>query len=137
MKAYGGVDVYSHVFLTSAVVGGEWSASRLCRFTPGVRAPGAHWVGGWVDPRDSLDDLEKENSCPYRDSNSNLSVVQPVASRYTDCAIPAHIYFAIQLSFIYEHQNMYCSAECDREHAESPALQFQIQVLLLVVVTYI
>jgi hypothetical protein len=26
---------------------------------------------------------------PYQDSNSNPSVVQPVVSRYTDCAIPA------------------------------------------------
>jgi hypothetical protein len=31
---YGGVDVYIHVFLTSALAGGEWSASRPCRFTP-------------------------------------------------------------------------------------------------------
>jgi hypothetical protein len=31
-----------------------------------------------------------ENSWPYRDSNPDLSVVQPVASRYTDCTIPAH-----------------------------------------------
>jgi hypothetical protein len=29
MKTYGGVDVQIHVFLTSALVGGEWSASRL------------------------------------------------------------------------------------------------------------
>jgi hypothetical protein len=28
MKAYGGVDVEIHMFLTSALVGGEWSASR-------------------------------------------------------------------------------------------------------------
>jgi hypothetical protein len=28
MKAYGGVDVYIHTFLTSALAGGEWSASR-------------------------------------------------------------------------------------------------------------
>jgi hypothetical protein len=23
------------------------------------RVPGTHWIGGWVDPRASLDDLEK------------------------------------------------------------------------------
>jgi hypothetical protein len=28
-------------------------------FTPGERAPGTHWIGGWVDPRASLDDVEK------------------------------------------------------------------------------
>jgi hypothetical protein len=28
MKAYGEVDVYTHVFFTSELVGGEWSASR-------------------------------------------------------------------------------------------------------------
>jgi hypothetical protein len=28
MKAYGGVDVYIHILLTSALVRGEWSASR-------------------------------------------------------------------------------------------------------------
>jgi hypothetical protein len=39
MKAYGGVDVYIHIFLTSAVVGGEWSASRPGRFTPGKELP--------------------------------------------------------------------------------------------------
>jgi hypothetical protein len=31
----------------------------------------------------------QSRSGPYRDLNSGLSVVQPVASRYTDCAIPA------------------------------------------------
>jgi hypothetical protein len=40
MKAYGEVNIYVHVFLTSGLVGGEWSASRPCRFTPGERAPG-------------------------------------------------------------------------------------------------
>jgi hypothetical protein len=28
MKAYGGVDVWIHIFLTLALAGGEWSASR-------------------------------------------------------------------------------------------------------------
>jgi hypothetical protein len=59
MKAYGGVDVYTHVFLTSALVGGECSASRPGRFTSVKRAPGTHWIGGWVDPRAGLDDIEK------------------------------------------------------------------------------
>jgi hypothetical protein len=84
MKAYGGVDVLVPIFLTSALVEVEWSASRSGRFTPGERAPRTHWILGWVDPRADLDDLEERKFCPYRDSNSNLSVVQPLASRYTD-----------------------------------------------------
>jgi hypothetical protein len=42
-----------HIFFTSALAGGEWSASRPCRFIPGT-----HWVGDWVDPRAGLDDVE-------------------------------------------------------------------------------
>jgi hypothetical protein len=60
MKAYGGVDVYTHIFLTSALAGGEWSASLPGRFTPGERAPGTHWIGGWVDPRSGLDDEKRK-----------------------------------------------------------------------------
>jgi hypothetical protein len=48
-----------HVFLTSALVGGELSASRPCRFTPRQRAPGIHWIGGRVSHRASLDGVEK------------------------------------------------------------------------------
>jgi hypothetical protein len=59
MKAYGGVDVQIHIFLTSALAGGEWSASRPGRFTPRERASGTHWIEGWVDPRAGVDDLEK------------------------------------------------------------------------------
>jgi hypothetical protein len=59
MKTYGGVDVYTHVFLTLALVGGEWSASHPRRFTPGERAPATYWIGGWVDPRAGLDNMEK------------------------------------------------------------------------------
>jgi hypothetical protein len=54
MKAYGGVDVQLHIFLTSALAGDEWSASRPGRFTPGT-----HWIGDWVNPRAGLDDAEK------------------------------------------------------------------------------
>jgi hypothetical protein len=54
-----GVDVQIHIFLTSALVG-QWSASRPCRFTPGERIPGTHWIGGRVDLRAGLDDMEKK-----------------------------------------------------------------------------
>jgi hypothetical protein len=59
MKTYGRVDVQIHIFLTSALVGGEWSASRSGRFTPGERSSGTNCIGGWVDPRAGLDDMEK------------------------------------------------------------------------------
>jgi hypothetical protein len=55
----GGVDVETHVFLTSALVGGEWSASRPDRYNPGRKAPGTHWIGGWVDLTVGLDDMKK------------------------------------------------------------------------------
>jgi hypothetical protein len=55
-------------------------------------APSPKWkqrVGSWVDPTASLDDLEKKNIWAYWDSNSGPSVVQLVASRYTDYATTA------------------------------------------------
>jgi hypothetical protein len=54
-----GVDVQIQIFLTSALVGGEWSNSRPCRFIPRERPPGTHWIGGWVGLRAGLDDLER------------------------------------------------------------------------------
>jgi hypothetical protein len=58
MKMYGGVDVEVHIFLTSALAGGEWLASLPGLFISGDRATGTHWIGGWVGPRDGLDDVE-------------------------------------------------------------------------------
>jgi hypothetical protein len=42
--------------LTSALYGGEWSASRPGLFTPRERAPGIHRIGG---PRAVLDTVAK------------------------------------------------------------------------------
>jgi hypothetical protein len=64
MKTYRGVEAYIHAFLTSALDGGEWSASRLGRFAPRERAPGTHWTGGWVGSRAGLDTGEEKNSEP-------------------------------------------------------------------------
>jgi hypothetical protein len=46
------------------------------------------YEAGWT-PEPVWTVWRSENSWPHRDSNSDLSVVQPVASRYTDYAIPA------------------------------------------------
>jgi hypothetical protein len=43
---------------TSALAGGEWSASGPGCFTPKEKASGTHWIGGWVDPRAGLDTAE-------------------------------------------------------------------------------
>jgi hypothetical protein len=51
MKSYGGVDAQRKVFLTVALVEGEWSASRSCRFNPLVkrpRYPSDRWLAGWA-----------------------------------------------------------------------------------------
>jgi hypothetical protein len=49
MKAYWGIEVIAPLILwPSAIGGGEWSASRPGRLTHRKRAPGAHWIGGWV-----------------------------------------------------------------------------------------
>jgi hypothetical protein len=47
-------------FLTSALVGGEWLASRPGHFTTGERAPGTQWIGGWVGPRPCVDSVVKK-----------------------------------------------------------------------------
>jgi hypothetical protein len=54
MEAYRGVEVKIHVFLTSVLVGSEWSASR-----PGCSTSDTHWIGGGVGPRAGLNDMEK------------------------------------------------------------------------------
>jgi len=57
MKVYiGGV---LHTFLSLALDRGEWSASRPGSFNPRERAPGTHWIGGWVGPRAGLNAVVK------------------------------------------------------------------------------
>jgi hypothetical protein len=59
MTEYGGVDVQIHIFLTTTLVGSEWSVSRPGRFTPSEKAPGTHWIEGWASRRAGLDAVEK------------------------------------------------------------------------------
>jgi hypothetical protein len=64
--------------LTSALDGGEWSASRSGRFTPRERAPRTHWIGGWLGPRVVLDAVvNRKIPSPRRESNPRTPIVQP------------------------------------------------------------
>jgi hypothetical protein len=62
MKAYGGLEVYLHAFLTSALDGGEWSASRAGSFT----YKDCHWIRGSAGPRVGLVAVEKRKIIPSR-----------------------------------------------------------------------
>jgi hypothetical protein len=52
---------------------------------PGERAPGTHWIGGWVGPRAVLDEVvNRKIPSSSRESNPRTPIIQPVAQRYTD-----------------------------------------------------
>jgi hypothetical protein len=71
--------------LTSALEGGEWSASRPGRFTPREGTPGTHWIGGWVGPRAVLDVVVKRKiPNPCQELNPRTLIVQPVAQNYAN-----------------------------------------------------
>jgi hypothetical protein len=54
------IDPHVHDLGTSL----EWSASRPNRFIHRERAPGTHWIGGWVGLITCLDDVEKRKLLP-------------------------------------------------------------------------
>jgi hypothetical protein len=71
--------------LTSALDGGEWSASRPGHFTPRGKAPFTHWIGGWVGCTAILDAVVKRKILsPRRESNPRTPIAQPVAQRYRE-----------------------------------------------------
>jgi hypothetical protein len=70
--------------LTSALDGGEWSASRPSHFTLREGVPGTHWIGGWVGPRAILDVVVKRKIPSLsQESNPRTPIVQPIAQCYT------------------------------------------------------
>jgi hypothetical protein len=85
MKEYGVKAV--QIFLTSALAGGEWSASHFDRYIPRERAAGTLWKGGWVGPRTGLDDvdlpgLELQPPCRPARSQSLYQLRHPSSTDY-------------------------------------------------------
>ena len=54
VRPIGGVEVYLYSFLTTAIEGGEGSASRPAAFCP-REWPGTRCIGGWVGARAGLE----------------------------------------------------------------------------------
>jgi hypothetical protein len=81
MKTYGGSGGIAPPCLTSVLDGGEWSASRLCRFTPGGKSPRypLYMRLGGPQSRSGLCGEDTNVSVPGIEP-----AVQPVTRRYTD-----------------------------------------------------
>jgi hypothetical protein len=90
MKMYGGAEIQLHAFLTSALDGSEWSASRIGRFTPGKEAPGTQWLGGWVGPRAGLDAVTKRRN-PYPRRPRLRVSLKMEAARSSEMLVSYHI----------------------------------------------
>jgi hypothetical protein len=82
---------------------------------PGKAAPGTHWIGGWVDPRTGLDDLEKRKFLTL--PGLELRPLGRFSRRYTDYAIPAPI-------MVYIH--LYCIMLAGQKHPSQNRETFEI-----------
>jgi hypothetical protein len=82
MKTYGGVDVQIHVFFTSALAGG-WVVS-FTPWPPYSRGKSPRYPLYRLGGLQSRSGRRGEKSWLHRDSNSDPSVVQPVASRLNE-----------------------------------------------------
>jgi hypothetical protein len=60
-------------------------------FTSRERAPGTHWIGGWVGPRAVLDAVAKRKiPSPRWESNPRTPIVQPVTMKIVVWSSVAH-----------------------------------------------
>jgi hypothetical protein len=84
MKVYWEWRYSSTHSLTSALDGGVVNFTTRPLY-PQERAPGTHWIGGWVGPRAVLDAVVRRKiPSPHQESNPRTPIVQPLAQRYTN-----------------------------------------------------
>jgi hypothetical protein len=77
-------------FLTSALDGGEWSASRPCRFTPGERAPWYPLDRRLVGPQSCSGRCGEKTNLELLGIESRLSSPY-IACCYTSWAVPTPV----------------------------------------------
>jgi hypothetical protein len=85
------------LFLSSATVAGEWSATRSYSFIPEERAPINHWMKGWLGPTIGPDFVQMNKSCI---TGNRTPAVRPVSGRYNAWAIPTPIPDTVTISWI-------------------------------------
>jgi hypothetical protein len=75
-----------YLFLTSALDGGECSASHFDRALPPDITPATPLIGDWWDLKAGLDTEAREKA--FASAGDRTQVVQSVVRHYTDCATP-------------------------------------------------
>jgi hypothetical protein len=120
-RRLGGEEYSTYSFSTSALDGGEWSASRPGRaFTPGERTHGTHCTGGWVGPRAGLDaKATGKILCLRRGSNPGRPVVQPVVRHYTAWANPVPGFVVVNFYVGMLSWGCLCVQTCSGAHPTS------------------
>jgi hypothetical protein len=96
MKAYEGNGCMDPYLLSSVLVD-EWSALRPGRFSPGKEPPLASGQQPGRAPKPIWTTWKRDNSCHYRDSNSEPSVIQHVEWGKDDLRVKQYF---IKLSLI-------------------------------------
>jgi hypothetical protein len=70
------VGIQIQVFLTSALDGSEWLATRPGRLPSEKEALATNWIGGWVGPRAGLDAVEKRKFLTLPELRLDPSLIQ-------------------------------------------------------------
>jgi hypothetical protein len=101
----------SYSFLTSALEGGEWSASRPGRALPPGKLTPVPTVqeAGWAPQPVWKQRLEEKSSASVGD---RTPAVQAVVRHYTDWATPAHIRKKVRRNWTWKGTSFYISELC-------------------------
>ena len=92
-----GEQIYSSILSSTSALDGGWVINATPRPLYPRERPGTNCIGGWVDPRAGLDWCRKSRSPPGFDPRS----AQPVASGYTEWAIPAPVLWSYTINCSY------------------------------------